>query len=334
MTAAIEVRGLQKTYREGLGGREVRALAGIDFAVQPGELFGLLGPNGAGKTTTVKILLGLTHATSGEATLLGLPARDPESRRRVGYLPEGHRFPGYLTARQTLSVFGRMSGVAPAELRSRIPALLDSVKLSDWMDVKVKKFSKGMTQRLGLAAALVHEPEVLLLDEPTDGVDPVGRREIRDLLKAEAAKGRAILLNSHLLSEIEMTCDRVAVLRKGVVAAMGTVEALTKRREEKRDSLKVYKLVATGIDDAVLAAFRETGAGAERVNGHFQLSARDPQHLNALIDSARARGALLTELTPEKSSLEDVFVDLVRAGDPASDSPSSPSKKSSSDPTN
>ena len=237
MSAAIEVRGLQKTYREGLGGRAVRALAGIDLAVQPGELFGLLGPNGAGKTTTVKILLGLTHPTSGSASLLGMPVSDPESRRRVGYLPEGHRFPGYLTARQTLSVFGRMSGVAPASLASRIPALLHGVKLSEWMDVKVKKFSKGMTQRLGLAAALVHEPEVLLLDEPTDGVDPVGRREIRDLLKAEAAKGRAILLNSHLLSEIELTCDRVAVLRKGVVAAMGTVEELTKTGREDRKSV-------------------------------------------------------------------------------------------------
>jgi ABC-2 type transport system ATP-binding protein len=312
MSAAIEVRGLRKTYREGLGGREVRALAGIDFAVQPGELFGLLGPNGAGKTTAVKILLGLTHPSAGTASLLGMPVADPESRRRVGYLPEGHRFPGYLTARQTLSIFGRMSGVAPATLASRIPALLHGLKLSEWMDVKVKKFSKGMTQRLGLAAALVHEPEVLLLDEPTDGVDPVGRREIRDLLKAEAAKGRAILLNSHLLSEIEMTCDRVAVLRNGIVAATGTVEELTKR-DEKRGSLKVYKLVATGIDDALIAAFRETGAGAERVNGHFRLSARDPQHLNALIDAARARGALLTELTPEKNTLEDVFVDLVKA---------------------
>ncbi len=313
MSAAIEVRGLQKTYREGLGGRAVRALAGIDLAVQPGELFGLLGPNGAGKTTTVKILLGLTHPTSGSASLLGMPVSDPESRRRVGYLPEGHRFPGYLTARQTLSIFGRMSGVAPAALKSRIPSLLDSVKLSEWMDVKVKKFSKGMTQRLGLAAALVHEPEVLLLDEPTDGVDPVGRREIRDLLKAEAAKGRAILLNSHLLSEIEMTCDRVAVLRKGIVAAMGTVEELTKTGRETGDSSKVYRLVAAGIDEALLAAFRATGAGAERVNGHVQLTARDVQHLNELVDAARARGALLTELTPEKNTLEDVFVDLVKA---------------------
>src|SRR5207344_1689486 len=133
-------------------------------------------------------------------------------------------------------IFGRMSGVSPRDLAARIPELLSRVKLSDWADVKVKKFSKGMTQRLGLAAALVHEPEVLLLDEPTDGVDPVGRREIRDLLKAEAAKGRAILLNSHLLSEIELTCDRVAVLRNGKVAAIGTVEELTGKDKEKISS--------------------------------------------------------------------------------------------------
>jgi ABC-2 type transport system ATP-binding protein len=332
MTAAIEVRGLRKTYRPSFGGRAIDALAGIDLAVRPGELFGLLGPNGAGKTTTVKILLGLTHATSGEASLLGLPAHDPESRRRVGYLPEGHRFPGYLTARQTLSVFGRMSGMDHATLRARIPGLLERVKLGDWIDVKVKKFSKGMTQRLGLASALVHDPEVLLLDEPTDGVDPVGRREIRDLLRAEAARGRAILLNSHLLSEIELTCDRVAVLRKGKVAAMGTVEELTKKDEEKTSS-NGYRFVASPLSEELIADFRALGAGAERVNGHVRLTARDAAHLNQLVDATRARGALLTELTPDKTSLEDVFVDLVRADDPASESLSSPSKESEDAPT-
>ncbi len=332
MSAAIEVRGLRKDYRSGLGGREVNALSGIDLAVQPGELFGLLGPNGAGKTTAVKILLGLTHATAGSASLLGKPVADPESRRRVGYLPEGHRFPGYLSARQTLSIFGRMSGVKPRDLAPRIEDLLSRLKLSDWIDVKVKKFSKGMTQRLGLAAALVHEPEVLLLDEPTDGVDPVGRREIRDLLKAEASKGRAILLNSHLLSEIELTCDRVAVLRNGKVAAMGTIEELTKRGEGTGDSSKGYRLVASPLSEELLSDFFERGAGPERVNGHVRVLARDAQHLNSLIDAARARGALLTELTPEKSSLEDVFVDLVRAGDAASADPSSRSKKSEYDP--
>jgi len=315
MSAAIEVSGLVKVYRSRVGRREVRALDGVSFRVEPGQLFGLLGPNGAGKTTAVKVLLGLAHPSAGQARLQGLSASDPESRRRVGYLPEGHRFPGYLTARETLRVFGTMSGMSREVLARRIPELLARVKLADWADVKVRKFSKGMTQRLGLAAALVHDPEVLLLDEPTDGVDPVGRREIRDLLREEAARGKAILLNSHLLSEIELTCDRVAILRQGKLAAEGTIAELTAgtREVEPKSSLKVYKLVASGVDDVLLEAFRASGAGAEVVNGHIRLSARDVTHLNELIDELRARGGILSELSPIRSTLEDVFVGLVKA---------------------
>src|SRR5512141_2212329 len=195
MAPVIQADGLRKVYRSRFGTRRVTALDGIDLSVGPGEVFGLLGANGAGKTTAVKILLGLTHPTTGSARLMGLPVGNPESRRRVGYLPEGHRFPGHLTARETLSIFGRMSGVEKKAAAMRGPELLDRLRIGDRADTKVKKFSKGMTQRLGLAAALVHDPALLLLDEPTDGVDPVGRREIRDLLKEEAAKGRAILLN-------------------------------------------------------------------------------------------------------------------------------------------
>jgi ABC-2 type transport system ATP-binding protein len=305
MAIPIEAQGLRKVYRSRFGGRAVAALDGLDLRVEPGEVFGLLGPNGAGKTTTVKILLGLTFPTGGSARVLGLPVADPASRRRVGYLPEGHRFPGYLTARQTLEIFGRMSGMDRAALRRRTGALLERVRLERWADVRVRKFSKGMTQRLGLAAALVHDPEVLLLDEPTDGVDPVGRREIRDLLQEEAAKGKAILLNSHLLSEIERTCGRVAVLRNGRVAAQGSIESLTAKTSR-------YRLVATGVDERLLAAFRETGATVERVNGHFDLAARDLDHLNALVDELRSSGGQLQELTPVRSSLEDVFVGLVR----------------------
>ena len=306
MTTLIEVSGLSKQYRSSFGKSKITALGGIDFQVQEGELFGLLGPNGAGKTTTVKILLGLTHATSGTATVCGLPVRDPESRRRVGYLPEGHKIPNYLTARQALSIFGRMSGMTSAALKQRIPFLLDQVRMGDWADVRIKKYSKGMTQRLGLACAMVHSPQVLLLDEPTDGVDPVGRREIRDILRAEADRGTAVLLNSHLLSEIERTCDRVAVLRNGKVAAAGRVEDLTRQSA-------TYKMVATPIDDSLLSAFRETGAGVERVNGHMVLSVTDLTQLNVLVDRLRAGGGVLSELTPVRSTLEDVFVDLVRA---------------------
>jgi ABC-2 type transport system ATP-binding protein len=308
MTPVIQAEGLRKVYRSRFGTRRVTALDGVDLCVGPGEVFGLLGPNGAGKTTAVKILLGLTRPTRGSARLFGVPVADPESRRRVGYLPEGHRFPGYLTARQTLSIFGRMSGMERAAVKSRIPQLLERVRLSEWGDVKVKKFSKGMTQRLGLAAALVHDPEVLLLDEPTDGVDPVGRREIRDLLRGEAERGRAILLNSHLLSEIELTCDRVAVLRSGKVAAEGRIADLTAQGSR-------YKMTASPIDDSLVSAFRESGASVERVNGHLVLGTRDLAHLNGLVDTLRARGAMLAELTPVRSTLEDVFVDLVRTGD-------------------
>ena len=298
----IEVSGLRKVY-----GRKITALDGIDFNVRAGELFGLLGPNGAGKTTAVKILLGLTPATAGRALVSGLPVSNPESRRRVGYLPEGHRIPGYLTARQALSIFGRMSDMDSATIKRRTVDLLEKVRLAQWADVRVKKFSKGMTQRLGLAAALIHAPNVLLLDEPTDGVDPVGRREIRDLLRDEAKNGTAVLLNSHLLSEIELTCDRVAVLRNGKVAAAGTIDELTRKSAK-------YKMVAAPIDDSLVATFEESGAGVERVNGHVVLSVSDLNHLNALVDAARARGAVLSELAPVRTTLEDVFVDLIRTG--------------------
>ena len=306
MTTLIEVSDLHKQYRSSFRKPKITALDGIDFQVQEGELFGLLGPNGAGKTTTVKILLGLTYATTGTASVCGLPVRNPESRRRVGYLPEGHKIPNYLTARQALSIFGRMSGMTSADIQKRVALLLDQVRMTQWADVRIKKFSKGMTQRLGLACAMVHAPQVLLLDEPTDGVDPVGRREIRDILRAEADRGTAVLLNSHLLSEIERTCDRVAVLRDGKVAAFGSVKDLTQKSA-------LYKMVATPIDESLVASFRETGAGVERVNGHMVLSVTDVQHLNALVDQLRARGGVLSELTPVRETLEDVFVDLVRA---------------------
>jgi len=296
----LTIRHLRKSFGS------LVAVEDISFSVERGTLVGLLGPNGAGKTTTVKILLGLTHPTGGTARIAGLPVSDPESRRRVGYLPEGHKIPGYLTARQALSIFGRMSGMETSAIKARIPMLLEKVRLTQWADVRVKKFSKGMTQRLGLACALIHSPNVLLLDEPTDGVDPVGRREIRDLLRDEARTGTAVLLNSHLLSEIELTCDRVAVLRKGKVAAAGTVDSLTRKSAR-------YKLVATPVDEALVSIFRESGAEVERVNGHLELGVSDLQHLNTLVDQLRSRGGFLSELTPVRSTLEDVFVDLIRA---------------------
>ena len=313
MTSAIEVTDLTKTYSS-FGGRKIEALRGVSFRVEPGEMFGLLGPNGAGKTTSVKILLGLTRATTGTASLMGMSVHDPESRRRVGYLPEGHRIPNYLTARQALSIFGRMSGLDSRQLADRIPPLIERVRLSQWLDMKVKKFSKGMTQRLGLACAMIHSPDVLLLDEPTDGVDPVGRREIRDLLREEADRGTAVLLNSHLLSEIETTCDKVAVLRGGKVAAAGRIDELTATGSQ-------YRMIAAGIDEPLVSSLQLTGAIVARQNGHLLLTVRDIQQLNELIDRTRANGHAISEIAAVRSSLEDIFVDLIKTGEIEQNSP-------------
>ncbi|HXI12288.1 MAG TPA: ABC transporter ATP-binding protein [Thermoanaerobaculia bacterium] len=315
MTSAIEVSDLTKTYSS-FGGRKIEALRGVSFRVEPGEMFGLLGPNGAGKTTSVKILLGLTRATAGSASLLGMSVHDPESRRRVGYLPEGHRIPNYLTARQALSIFGRMSGLDSSQLAKRIPTLIERVRLSQWLDMKVKKFSKGMTQRLGLACAMIHSPDVLLLDEPTDGVDPVGRREIRDLLREEADRGTAVLLNSHLLSEIETTCDKVAVLRGGKVAAAGRIDELTATGSQ-------YRMMVAGVNDSLVTNLEMTGATVDRQNGHLLLTVRDVDQLNELIDRTRAGGHAISEIAGVRSSLEDIFVDLIKTGDSEQSSPGS-----------
>lgn len=310
-TNPIDVSALSKTFSSKFGAK-LQALDDVSFSVRRGELFGLLGPNGAGKTTTVKIILGLTFPTSGEARIFGVSAQDPESRRKVGYLPEGHRFPGYLTARETLSIFGRMSGMDPTTIAQRTMPLLERLRIEKWADVRVKKFSKGMVQRLGLASALIHDPDVLLLDEPTDGVDPVGRREIRDLLQEQARLGKAVLVNSHLLSEIELTCDRVGVLRRGKLVAHGSIDELT--RTESR-----YRIHAEPMSDNLVTLLAEGGAQIERANGSLQILVRDVAHLNELIDRTRASGALLSEVSPMRSTLEDVFVDLVRTGDAAAD---------------
>ena len=300
----IAAEGLRKVYSARFGTRKVRALDGIDLSVGAGEVFGLLGPNGAGKTTTVKILLGLTRPTEGTAALFGIPVADPKSRQRVGYLPEGHRFPGYLSARQTLSIFGRMSGMDRSTLKARIPELLERVG-SPTGRRQGEEFSKGMTQRLGLAARSSTTRGSSLTSRPTAWNG--GRREIRAAARGSVA--RAIdPAESHLLSEIELTCDRVAVLRRGKVAAQGRIADLTAQGSR-------YRMAVSPVDEPLLAAFRASGAGVERVNGHLVLTTRDLAHLNALVDTARAQGGVLSELSPLRSSLEDVFVDLVRTGE-------------------
>ena len=305
MEAVISARGLVKDYRSWR--RRVRALDGVDVEVGRGEVFGLLGTNGAGKTTLVKILLGLTRPTGGEVRLRGADPARPKARLRVGYIPEGHRFPGYLTGVAALRLFGRLAGVGERDLDRRIPELLELVGLSERGSDRIGRYSKGMTQRLGLAAALIDRPEVLLLDEPTDGVDPVGRRHIRDVLLAERERGTSILINSHLLSEVERTCGRVAILDHGRVVREATVEELTRRGRRYRVR------VEGGPPELPLTV---AGVKLARCDGHLDVEASSVAALNELLDLLRRDGRLLTEVTPVRSDLEEVFVRLVE-GDAA-----------------
>jgi ABC-2 type transport system ATP-binding protein len=223
---AIETQGLEKTYRAFFRGREVKAISNLTLRVPRGAKYGLLGPNGAGKTTFIKMLLSAVHPSAGSVRLFGKDARLAEARRPVGYLPENHRFPGYLTGSGMLHFYGALSGLSGHERRKRIPGLLKLVGLSKWRKVRIKKYSKGMLQRLGLAQAILHHPKLLILDEPTDGVDLAGRREIYDILNRLSEKGVTILINSHSLSEVESFCEYVGIMRQGELVLEGKISDL------------------------------------------------------------------------------------------------------------
>jgi ABC-2 type transport system ATP-binding protein len=234
---ALDLHSVSKIYSGPFGSKKVHALRDIDMRVHRGEIFGLLGPNGAGKSTLVKILMTVIRPTTCRGLMLGRTVGDKHALRRVGYLPEHHRFPDYLTASQLLDYFGALSDVPRATRRRKSAELLELVGISAWANHKVKGFSKGMRQRLGIANALMMDPELVVLDEPTDGVDPVGRRDIRQILTTLRDQGRTVFLNSHLLSELEMVCTRVAILVQGRVSAQGTIDELT--RDSRRYEIEV-----------------------------------------------------------------------------------------------
>ncbi len=308
-TPAISVSNLAKTYRTGLLGRSsVRALDGVSLDVSQGAIFGLLGPNGAGKTTLVKILLGLVHPTSGTAHLFDEPAEHPSARQRVGFLPENHQFPGFLTAEQTLHVYGRLADISKSKRNTRISELLAHVGLADRRDTKVKTFSKGMLQRLGLAQALLNEPDLLFLDEPTSGVDPVGRRTIRDLVLELQEHGTTIFLNSHLLSEVEKVCTQIAILREGELVREGTIEELTAVE-------RVYEVVSTQAPSEVMEQTAlqpaPTDASSHPDLHRYRIHADDRATLNTVLDRLRRAEVQIESITPLRRSLEDYFIDVI-----------------------
>jgi ABC-2 type transport system ATP-binding protein len=291
MTPAVEVRGLTKTWK-GLFGPAHTALDGLTLSISPGTAFGLIGPNGAGKTTFIKLLLGVARPTSGEVRVLGGDPDDTAVRARIGYLPERLHLPASLSARQVLRSMATLKQVRPTDQALR--ELLERVGLKD-TGQRVGTFSKGMRQRLGLATAMLGAPELLILDEPTDGIDPLGRVEVRELLLEERKRGATILLNSHLLAETERVCDRVGVLDHGVLKLEGSLD------EVRRAASKWAVRFTPGADEAVIQT-----AGFVR-EGNAWAWVHDVDSLNLALDRVRASGGKLTELVPASRDLEAVL---------------------------
>jgi ABC-2 type transport system ATP-binding protein len=301
----LQVRRLEKTFKSGLFGRGgFQALKGIDLEVGRGQVFGLLGPNGAGKTTMVKILLDLVRGYRGEAKLFGESPRNAEVRRRVGYLPEAHRMPYYLSGWQVMQLFGMLAGKDRKEVERRSAELLERVGMLRDCHRKVREYSKGMQQRLGLAQAMVHDPELIFLDEPTDGVDPVGRKVIREMVTELKNKGTTIFINSHLLNEVEMVCDHAVILNKGLILREGSIEDLTPSADATQFELRreVPDL------DQLLAGI---GQGLRASGRSFELVV-DDAGLDQTIDRLRQAGHTITGITRRRLSLEDAFIDLVK----------------------
>jgi ABC-2 type transport system ATP-binding protein len=300
MTAspAIDTSGLRKEY-----GPKV-AVADLTMRVERGEIFGFLGPNGAGKTTAVKMLLGLALPTSGGAYILGQPFTERSVRRKVGFLPEHFRFYDWLTARELLLYHGKLLGMSGAECQRQVPYLLEMVGLQRHADARLKTFSKGMLQRIGLAHALLNEPELVFLDEPTSGLDPIGRRMVRDIIRDLRAKGSTVFLNSHLLSEVEVTCDRAAFIKQGVVVRTAELHHLVTGQT-------IVEMRVGGATPPLIQGLHRWATEVRADGERIQLALEDEETLPVIAAWVVEQGARLYTLEPKRVSLEDLFLEIV-----------------------
>jgi ABC-2 type transport system ATP-binding protein len=285
----LEAKSLSKTFRFGFFRKRVAAVRDVSFSVEKNEIFGLIGPNGAGKTTTIKMLMGLIFPTSGSAQIFGKPIGDVESRKRLGFLPENPYFYDYLTGPELLDLVGRLFGLSPSERNKRSNDLLARVGLSADADKPLRKYSKGMLQRLGLAQALINDAELVVLDEPMSGLDPIGRKEIRDLIAGLKQEGKTVVFSTHILSDVELLCDRVAILVGGQLRDLGTIEQLLSP-----------KLLHTEL--------------VTEVDGKAELVKLPPDaDVAAEIKAALDGGRRVVSVTPRKETLEALFMKEVRA---------------------
>ncbi|MBK9261865.1 MAG: ABC transporter ATP-binding protein [Polyangiaceae bacterium] len=298
----IQVRDLRKTFRIGLLGRRVEAVKGVSFEVRRGEIFGFLGPNGAGKTTTIKMLTGLIKPTAGEAFLFGARVPSAEARRRIGFLPENPYVYPYLTPREFVSLCGRLSGLSGKTLADRAASMLGKVGIAYAADRPVRRLSKGMLQRTGLAAALVSDPELLILDEPMSGLDPVGRKEVRDIILEERSSGRTIFFSTHILSDVETMCDRVTILREGKAVVSGALRKLLRGDVLRTD------ITLAGVSDSLRRVFEESGYRVEPRADVVVVEIEGEKQVGDALRAALDAGAQVIEVAPRRETLEDLFL--------------------------
>src|SRR5580658_7365380 len=292
--AVLQIEQLAKVFRKPFSGKRVVAVNQIDLTVQRGQIFGFLGPNGAGKTTTIKILTGLIFPTSGKAAIFDRPIPSPDAMANVGFLPENPYVYPYLTPREFVSMCGRLSGVRGRSLAARVEGVIERVGMGYAIDRAVRTLSKGMLQRVGLAAALVHEPELLILDEPMSGLDPVGRKEVRDLIVEERKAGRTVFFSSHILSDVELLCDRVCILRKGEVVVSGMLRELL--AEGKRRS----EITVAGAPEATREALSQMASAAHEVGDRLVMEVEGDAAVRAVVERALESGARLESVTPKR----------------------------------
>jgi ABC-2 type transport system ATP-binding protein len=297
----VVVRDLKKTFRKPFSGKKVDAVRGVSFEVARGEVFGFLGPNGAGKTTSIKMLTGLIFPTGGSATIFGETVPSPRAMARVGFLPENPYVYPYLTPREFVTLCGQLSGLSGSQLAKRTSEVIARVGMSEAIDRPVRALSKGMGQRVGLAAALVHDPDLLILDEPMSGLDPVGRKDVRDLILEERARGKTVFFSTHILNDVETLCDRVCILRKGSVVVSGKLQDLLKSESTRTE-------VAIAASEGVQKALEAAGFESKTMGDALVVEAEGYEAMRRVLDVAHEHGGVVRSVNPKRETLEELFV--------------------------
>lgn len=298
---AVKIVGLTKIFKSGIRQRRTVALDNLSLEIEKGEIFGYLGPNGAGKTTTFKLLVGLLHPTSGDAFLLGDNIKDIDSRRKIGFLPEQSYFYDYLTAQEILDFYCQLYNLSKKERKKRVVSLLELVGLTQAASVQLRKFSRGMLQRIGVAQALINEPELVIFDEPMSGLDPIGRKSMRDVILRLKTDGKTVIYSSHILSDVEKICDRIAILSKGKLRSVGKLDELLGGRKQ------IFEMCIEGLDEISKAKIETLASDTVERNGRLIVNISDETALKEAQNIVIQQDAKLVSLIPRTESLEELF---------------------------